>query len=84
MTKFTRVSLVAALSIAAAMPAFAQGAFESPAAPNSSESMPETPNSAPVAASTLPAGTTLVETADLFSKTAVPAAPSAPAPSASN
>ncbi len=70
MTKITRFAFGTALSIATVTPVFAQGAFESPAAPNSNESMPESANSAPVTATTLPTGTAEMMTA--FSTMIIP------------
>ena len=39
-------------------PSFAQGVFQTPPAPNSSQSMPEPPDSAPLSARTLAPGST--------------------------
>ncbi len=44
--------------LVSAAPAFAQGVYETPPAPNSSQSMPQPPNSAPLGARTLAAGST--------------------------
>lgn len=53
---------ILALSAALAAPAaFAQGAYQSPPAPNSSQSMPQSPNSTPRGARTLRRGATGVE-----------------------
>jgi len=46
------------LSLAIAVPAFSQGATQSPPSPNGGNSMPESPNSLPSGSRTLPPGTT--------------------------
>ena len=68
-----------------AAPAFAQGVYETPPAPNSSNSMPQPPNSAPPGARTLAPGSTgqqqvgTVATTRVQPEPAAPAAPGAPA-----
>lgn len=46
------------LLLLGAAPSFAQGVFQTPSAPNSSQSMPEPPDSAPLSARTLAPGST--------------------------
>ena len=46
------------LAVAGTAPAFAQGVFMSPPAPNASNSMPQSVNSVPPGARTLPPGST--------------------------
>ena len=68
------------LSAALTVPAYAQGAYESPPSPNSNQSMPESPNSAPPTARTLPRGSTGIEQMGTIATTRVQPAPQAPAP----
>ena len=58
MSTRTNVTLGAFLLLLSAAPSFAQGVYETPPAPNSSQSMPQPPNSAPPGARTLAAGST--------------------------
>ncbi len=57
-TVLTTAAAGFALALAAAAPAFAQGATEIPPAPNSAASAPVSPNSLPQDARTMPQGTT--------------------------
>ena len=54
-------AILALSAVLAASSAFAQGAYQSPSAPNSSQSMPQSPNSTPRGARTLPRGATGIE-----------------------
>lgn len=50
------IALAGLLILVGAAPSFAQGVFQTPPAPNSSQSMPEPPDSAPLSARTLAPG----------------------------
>ena len=63
--------------LAGAAPAFAQGATESPPAPNSANSEPESPNSLPPGARTLPPGSTGTQQMGSLTTTRVQPAPRA-------
>lgn len=54
-------AVLALSAVLAAPAAFAQGAYQSPPAPNSSQSMPQSPNSTPRGARTLRRGSTGIE-----------------------
>lgn len=54
-------AVLALSAVLAASSAFAQGAYQSPSAPNSGQSMPQSPNSTPRGARTLPQGSTGIE-----------------------
>ena len=54
----TRIALGGFLLLLGTAPSFAQGAYQTPPAPNSSQSMPQPPDSAPPGARTLMAGST--------------------------
>lgn len=54
-------AILALSAVLAAPAAFAQGAYQSPPAPNSSQSMPQSPNSTPRGARTLRRGSTGIE-----------------------
>ena len=54
----TSIALGGFLLLLGAAPSFAQGVYETPPAPNSSNSMPQPPNSAPPGARTLAPGAT--------------------------
>jgi hypothetical protein len=56
-TKST-IALGGLLILLGAAPCLAQGVFQTPPAPNSSQSMPEPPDSAPLSARTLAPGST--------------------------
>jgi hypothetical protein len=58
MTTKSIIALGGVLILAGAVPSFAQGVFQTPPAPNSSQSMPEPPDSAPLSARTLAPGST--------------------------
>lgn len=65
---------------------FAQGATQSPPSPNSGNNLPQSPNSVPLGARTLPPGTTGTERMGTIGTTRVqpePATPSPGTPSAS-
>ena len=77
------------LLLLGAAPSFAQGVYETPPAPNSSNSMPQPPDSAPPTARTLAPGSTgqqqvgTIGTTRVQPEPATPAAPAAPAAPAS-
>lgn len=79
------VALGGLLLLLGAAPSFAQGVYETPPAPNSSESMPQLPDSAPPGARTLAPGSTgqqqvgMVGTTRVQPALAVPSAAAAPA-----
>ena len=54
----TVIALGALSLLVGAAPSFAQGVYQSPPSPNSSQSMPQPPNSAPPGARTLAPGST--------------------------
>ena len=54
----TRIAVGGLLFLLSAAPSFAQGVYETPPAPNSSNSMPQPPDSAPPGARTLAPGST--------------------------
>ena len=57
-------------------PSFAQGVFQTPPAPNSSQSSPQPPDSAPLSARTLAPGSTGMQQMGTVSTTRVEPAPS--------
>lgn len=58
MNTSTRIALGGFLLLLGTAPSFAQGVYETPPAPNSSQSMPQPPDSAPPGARTLAPGST--------------------------
>ena len=69
------------LLLASAAPSFAQGVFETPPAPNSAQSMPQPPDSAPLGARTLAPGSTGQQRIGTVGTTRVQAEPGAAATS---
>ncbi len=59
------------LLLLGAAPSFAQGVFQSPPSPNSGESMPQPPDSAPLSARTLAPGSTSQQRVGTVSTTRV-------------
>ena len=57
------------LFLAVALPAFSQGATQSPPSPNSSNNLPQSPNSVPPGARTMPRNTTGIERMGTISRT---------------
>ena len=87
MTTSTRAALSGFMLLLATAPSFAQGVFETPPAPNSSQSMPQPPDSAPLSARTLPPGSTGMEqvgTVGTAHLQPAPAAATTPAASSTN
>ncbi len=86
MNTSTRIALGGFLLLLGTAPSFAQGVFETPPAPNSSESMPQPPDSAPPGARTLAPGSTgtqqmgTVGTTRVQPEPAASTAPAAPSP----
>lgn len=56
-----RCALAVITLLLGASPAFAQGVFQTPPSPNSAESMPQPPDSAPLGSRTLAPGSTATE-----------------------
>lgn len=86
MNTSTSIALGGLLLLLGAAPSFAQGVYETPPAPNSSQSMPQPPNSAPPGARTLAPGSTGQERVGTIGTTrvqpelAAPAVPGATVP----
>jgi hypothetical protein len=83
MKTMNSIALGGLLLLLGAAPSFAQGVYETPPAPNSSQSMPQPPNSAPPGARTLAPGSTGQGRVGTIGRTRVqpePAAPSARQP----
>jgi len=69
MNTLARVMIGGFLLLGGISPSFAQGVYETPPAPNSSESMPQSPESAPLGARTLVPGATGMRHMGTLSKT---------------
>ena len=67
----TSIALGGLLLLLGAAPSMAQGVYETPPAPNSSQSMPQPPDSAPPGARTLAPGATGMQRAGTISTTRV-------------
>lgn len=77
----TRIALGSLLLLMGTAPSYAQGVFQTPPAPNSSQSMPQPPDSAPPGARTLAPGSTgqqQVGTVGTFQAALQPEAPATP------
>jgi len=77
MNTSTRIALGGLLLLLGTAPSFAQGVYQTPPAPNSSQSMPEPPDSAPLGARTLAPGSTGQERMGTVGETRVQPEPAA-------
>ncbi len=78
MKTMNSIALGGLLLLLGAVPSFAQGVYETPPAPNSSQSMPQPPDSAPPGARTLAPGSTGQERVGTIGTTRVQPEPTAP------
>jgi len=72
------IALGGLLLLLGAAPSFAQGVYETPPAPNSANSMPQPPDSAPPGARTLAPGSTGQERVGTIARTRTQPEPAAP------
>jgi len=78
MNTSTTIALGGLLLLLGAAPSFAQGVYETPPAPNSTNSMPQPPDSAPPGARTLAPGSTGQERVGTIGTTRMQPEPAAP------